>query len=236
MDNFRRFKDIDKNYVLTDKHLHTNWTDGKNSVPEMIEASEKAGMREVAFTDHVRSVSDYCEGYFRQIEEAGKGSGIKVLAGLEAKIADFDGTIDVPAGMFEKCAVRIGSVHRFPVGGELCDPSSFPKKECQRIEFELSLAAVKRRICNVLGHPGGMSLRAYGEFPSALFEKMIRSCAKNGVAFELNSFYHIPVCEVLLELLDRYDPYVSLGSDAHTSEEVGGCAKMLRGVRISVGR
>ena len=42
---FLHYKNINSKYALYDRHMHTNWTDGKNTIEEMIEAAEKLGMK-----------------------------------------------------------------------------------------------------------------------------------------------------------------------------------------------
>ena len=83
------------------------------------------------------------------------------------------------------------------------------------------MAALEKGKFNVLGHPGGMSLLTYKEFPLDFFEELISGCKKNNIAFELNSSYHLSVLRDLKILLRKYDVFVSLGSDAHKTRDIG---------------
>ena len=107
---FRKFNEIDKNYIYTDKHIHTNWTDGEATVLEMVKKAEQIGLTQIAFTEHVRSDSTYFDAYLKEVHGAAEKSSIEILFGLEAKIVGLEGHMDVPHGSLEKSDIRIASV------------------------------------------------------------------------------------------------------------------------------
>jgi putative hydrolase len=226
---FKKFNSIDKDYLRSDKHIHTSWVDGELTISEIITAAHMFGLNQVAITEHVRSDSTYVKKYFDEISETIPHAGLEVLPGFEAKVMDFNGNIDVSEDVLKKGIIRIASVHRFPLGRKLYAPLNFNKNLCQEIELELSMAAARNGKCNVLGHPGGMSLQTYGEFPPVFFDEIAKQCAKYSVAFELNSAYHIPVLYKLMDVLKKRNPFVSLGSDAHMLKDVGNCSGMFNG-------
>jgi histidinol phosphatase-like PHP family hydrolase len=224
---FQEFKGIEKKYIYSDKHIHSAWGDGEATVSEIITKAEGLGLTQIAFTEHVRRDSMYFESYIEEISNAKKKSSVDILVGVEAKIADFLGNVDAPREVLKKCEIKIASVHRFPVGRKLYEPKQFKKKVCQEIELELSIAAIKKGECNVLGHAGGMSLTTYGDFPLDFFDEIVFECANHGIAFDLNYWYHHSIFRSLKEILGRHNPYVSIGSDAHTVKELGSWIDLL---------
>jgi len=222
MFEFKTFNAIDEEYLHTDKHIHTTWGDGRSSVAELIAQAERIGLKQIAFTEHIRSESTYFPRYLKEIESTRSYCDIDILVGFEAKIMNFSGAVDVSKSVIKKANIKIASVHRFPLGRKLVDPSKLSKGICQEIELELAIAAIKKRECNVLGHAGGMSLKSHNEFPADFFEEIIIECKKNDVAFDLNSFYHMPVIDNLKKMLRIHNPYVSFGSDAHHVNDLGG--------------
>ncbi|MFH1441044.1 MAG: PHP domain-containing protein [Candidatus Omnitrophota bacterium] len=227
---FKRFNKIDSNYIYTDKHIHSNWVDGEAGISQIIAVAERIkGLKQIAFTEHVRRESRFVNKYLREIKKFKKGSSIEVLSGLEARIANFQGDIDVAADMLQNANIRIASVHRFSLGRVLHDPKEFTKELCAEIELELSIAAIKGEVCNVLGHAGGMSLQIYKEFPIGFFEEIISECVRHNIVFELNYRYHRSIFNCLKPLLKKYNPYVSIGSDAHTTQELGSWVGILTG-------
>lgn len=218
---FKRFSKIDVEYLYTDKHVHTIWGDGRSSIADMLSRARDLGLRQIAFTEHVRAQSTYFPLYLKDIKNANFNNRIDVLTGFEAKVSNFSGDIDVPNDVLKMVDIKMASVHRFPMGRKLFDANEFAKNICQEIELELSIAAIKMGKCNVLGHPGGMSLKNHNEFPGNFFEEIIIECKKNDIAFDLNGYYHKPVVRELMKILKKHDPYVSLGSDAHHVDELG---------------
>ena len=47
-----------------DWHIHTNYTDGENSIEDYCERALKNGLELIAFTEHVRRDLDYAFGQF----------------------------------------------------------------------------------------------------------------------------------------------------------------------------
>ena len=230
---FKRFDSIDRDYICTDKHIHSAWTDGDGSVWQIAKKAKESGLVQIAIVDHIRTDSTYFVQYCEEIEEVNRRIDIDILVGFEAKIKNFQGDIDVSNNVIEKAQIKIASVHRFPIGRKLYQPKEFKKKICQEVELELSIATIKSKRCNVIGHPGGMSLITYNEFPLDFFEEIIIGCKNNNVAFELNTFYHHLVLRDLKTLLRKHNVLVSLGSDAHKIRNIGSSIKTLKKVIIN---
>lgn len=228
MSLFNKFSDIDEKYILTDKHVHTSLTDGEGTIAEITRIAESVGLRQIAFTEHIRKESEYFFDYLKEIGEVRKGSSLEILEGIEAKINSFEGELDASDEMLKRAKIRIGSVHRFPIGTELHWPEYFDRGKCQQIELDFSLAAIKRKECNVIGHPGGMSLRAYSEFPVEFFEKIAIACAEQDVAFEINVGYHREVFKDIKTVLEKHNPYVSIGSNIHRLCDIGRSIDIMR--------
>ena len=80
MKYLKRFNDIDEEYVLSDKHIHSTWTDGEGSVLDLVEEAKKKGLNTIAITDHIRSTSTYFDDYKKEIEEIDDKEDLNVLA------------------------------------------------------------------------------------------------------------------------------------------------------------
>jgi len=215
-----RFNVFNSSDIYADLHIHSVWSDGANSIVEIVQEARAKHLKIIAITDHIRRESTYFPDYCTEIRKMGS-SNLQILAGFEAKIRDFEGNLDVSDEVLGMSDLRIGSVHRFPIGRKLLSPKELGKRICQEVELELSIAAIKRRQMDILGHPGGMSLKEFGEFPMKFFREIIVECLHNGIVFELNSTYHAGLFGDLRPMLQEHNPYVSFGSDAHTLEEIG---------------
>ncbi|MBE5851349.1 MAG: PHP domain-containing protein [Lachnospiraceae bacterium] len=216
---FLRMSELCETNSRIDMHMHTKWTDGKNSIGEMIYQAEKNRLDAIAITDHIRKTSDYYYDYLDAVRQADKHSKINIYCGFEAKVMGLDGELDIPIEAMQKADFIIGSVHRIPYENDYHFPKDFSYKELARMEKELSIAAINGSI-DVLGHCGGMSLSTYKEFPEEYFEEIIEACSKTGVVFEYNYKYHYKYEQLIKRLLYKFDPYVSAGSDAHEIDNI----------------
>ncbi|MDF1594265.1 MAG: PHP domain-containing protein [Desulfobacterales bacterium] len=222
-----RFNAFNISDTYTDLHIHSTWSDGINSIVEIVQGARIKNLRIIAITDHVRRKSTYFTGYCDEIRKIGV-SDLSILIGFEAKIKNFQGNLDVSSKVRKMSDLQIGSVHRFPLGRKLISPKDLSKRICQEVELELSVAAIKKQQMDILGHPGGMSLKEFGEFPMEFFREIIVECSRNDIIFELNSAYHAAIYWDLQPMLQEHNPYVSFGSDAHTLEEIGKWSTILR--------
>jgi putative hydrolase len=225
----KRFRSLTGDDFLSDMHLHTTWTDGASSVSEMIAAAEKKGLKRIALTDHVRGTSTYCEPYEQEIDGLARLSSLRVHVGFEAKVMDFEGRLDLPDYCSRDKHVIIGSVHSIPsADGRFVSPEdSASTGDLEKNEFELCMALIASGQADILGHAGGMSMVLLDGFNLKLFEEIIAACSKTDTAFEISSRYHARIFAKLAALLEKHNPLVSLGSDAHNTHDVGKCHALL---------
>lgn len=219
---FKRFNEINQDDFKTDLHIHSNTIDGKDSIQEIIEYAQNLKLKKIAITDHARNTSDYCLNHVQKIAELSKGHSVEVLKGFEVKVNNFHGEIDTNDEIIKESDIIIASVHRFPIGGKLFSAKEFSSETSQAIEFELSYNALERGGFDVLGHAGGMSVVAHGEFSLDYFEKLIQKCCEVNIAFELNYRYHLQFFDKLKPILEKYNPLVTFSSDAHKKEDIAG--------------
>jgi len=107
------------NELKGDLQIQTNWTDGSNSIEEMVEAAIENGLSYIAITDHTKYLKmtgglDEKE-ILKQVEEIKKinkkyEGKIKVLTGAEVNILP-DGSLDIKDEILEKLDFVGASVH-----------------------------------------------------------------------------------------------------------------------------
>ena len=225
---FPRFNNLSCESLNVDFHLHSTWSDGVNTISEIINGAQNNRINSIAITDHVRKESVYFNNYESEIKSLNSECDLNIYVGFEAKIADFTGNIDVKDDLVKRADIAIASVHRFPLGNRLYAASDFKKEVAQEIELELSLAALNKGGFNVLGHAGGMSMAHFREFPPNFFEEIITKCLQNEIAFDLSGRYHIKTLDVLYPLLKKHNPFISIGSDSHNIRPIGNWNKRLK--------
>lgn len=228
---------------LGDSHLHTNWTDGENTIREMMDIACKIGLEWIMFSEHNREKSDYSYSSFIDeiIEQSSFFKNLTVIKGAECKIKNFKGDLDISDEALEFSDIITGVVHRFPgeKGNIIKSPintfAESQKKEALEIERQLMLAGIKSRKFSVLGHPYGMSIKRFGLLPSLdNFKELMIACKNNNVIFELNLNYHSKLLNNLVNMLKRYDASWTIGSNSHSCQDLRNSWEIFRLKRITL--
>jgi putative hydrolase len=199
MKNWERYRA----YLKTgDFHVHTNYTEGLNSVFELCEQAIMNGLKLICFSEHVRRDLTYdFDSLLNEIEEARQlYPKLKILSGCEAKVLDWSGSLDVSQETLDKSEIVIASFHGFPYG--------------ENEHFLRALyGALKHPRVDIWGHPQTF-LRNVELTPSEL-HAIIKECKKRRVLIEdsLCEAYRTPPS--FLEACRKLGAPVATNSDAH---------------------
>lgn len=228
---FKRFRSMTSSCVSYDYHIHTSWADGKATVREYVEVALQKGLKGIAFTEHVRKTSSWFDAFVDEVKNLReKVAGLVILYGIEAKVLDYNGNLDATKEMIQKSEIVLGSVHRYPHGsGGYLNFQELSYNEAAEIEFNLACALLRNPYVNVLAHPGGTFEKNFdGVFPEEYLEEIVEIANQQGKAIEINSPYlkdHLR----FFRLCSKLNPLISLGSDAHSVEELGSVLRLIKG-------
>jgi DNA polymerase (family 10) len=109
---------VERGDIRGDLHVHTEWSDGRDSIEAMVEAAVELGYEYIAITDHspssAASRSLTLDGVPRQAEEIAalraRFPSIQILHGCEVDILP-DGRLDFPDRVLERFDVVLASLH-----------------------------------------------------------------------------------------------------------------------------
>ena len=97
-----------------DHHLHTKWTDGKNSVQDMYNFYRKKNYESILFSEHSRKTSkNWFKKFSNQVRKI-KYTTCMPIVGTEVKIVNLKGHLDLSKKIKKECDLIMASVHRFP--------------------------------------------------------------------------------------------------------------------------
>ncbi len=166
--------------IKGDFHVHTDWSDGINSLEEVVESAYRLGYRYVVIGDHSQSARvangltpERYRKQWKKIEELNRiynPKGFYILRGCEVDILP-DGSLDLPDAFLEEFDFVVASIH-----------SRFNQDNTFRI-----LRAMENPYVNLIGHPTG---RAFGQregYPLDM-EKVMETARETGTALEVNTF------------------------------------------------
>ena len=97
-----------------DHHVHSVFSDDAvSSLGENVRAARRRGLRVICFADHVRRDSPWVADYTAAVAALRPVPGLDVVAGVEAKILDSQGHLDLPGQLPGVDRVLIAD-HQFP--------------------------------------------------------------------------------------------------------------------------
>ncbi len=166
--------------IRGDLHVHTKWSDGRDTVESMAQAAIERGYEYIAISDHskrIKIAKGLAETKLReQIEAIQKIdeelSDIRILSGVEVEILS-DGSLDFSDDVLAETDVVTASIHYDTRGSE--------EEMTERL-----VSAMKNKYVDILAHPTG---RLVGERPpySVNLDKLMETAKHYHVFLEINS-------------------------------------------------
>jgi DNA polymerase (family 10) len=198
-----------------DLHAHSKASDGHNTIREMAQAAQGAGLEYVAITEHSRRLT-VAHG-LDPVRLAKQGAeidrlnreleGITVLKGIEVDILE-DGTLDLPDSVLAHLDIVVAAVH---------SKFDLPRaKQTQRI-----LTALDNPVVSILAHPSGRLIEEREPYDVDM-QKIIRKAKANRIALEVNAHpERLDLLDIYCQMAKQEGVLVSIDSDAHSTFEFG---------------
>ncbi len=194
--------------IKGDLQMHSNWSDGRNTMEEMVREAENRGYGYIAITDHSQGLTIANGLTARELEErmeeirgVRENTDVRILNGIEVDIKK-DGSLDMDSSVLEGLDIVLGAVH-----------SNFAmdaREQTSRIKEAFSTGLI-----DIFAHPTG---RKIGERePYAVnMNEIISAAVEYDVALEINAS---PI-RLDLDSLDARQAMeagakISIGTDAH---------------------
>lgn len=197
-----------------DLHVHTDATDGKNTLREMVEACAARGYAYVAITDHTQALRMTGglgrSGYRRQrraIEAMRKDfPSIAILHGAEVDILA-DGSLDLDDDTLAELDVVIAAVH-----------SNFAMTGATMTERVLSALAHPR--VDILAHPTGRLLGKREPYAIDMV-KVVKTACERGILLEINAQpERLDLSDILVRMARDAGARFVINTDAHRTSEL----------------
>jgi DNA polymerase (family 10) len=166
--------------IRGDLHVHTDWSDGTDSIEGMVRAARERGLKYIAITDHSRrnTVANGLDGarLLRQWEEIGRLrkrlKGITVLKGAEVDILEAGG-LDLPDEVLAKADWVVASVH-------------FGQRQPRERITARIVGALANPNVSAIAHPTGRLLNERAAYDVDL-DAVFKAAREHGKLLELNA-------------------------------------------------
>ncbi|UCE52359.1 MAG: DNA polymerase/3'-5' exonuclease PolX [Desulfobacterales bacterium] len=192
-----------------DLHIHTDYTDGRNSLREMALAAKQRGYKYIAATEHSDrlKIADGLDApkLLKQTEEIDQLNeelkGIRILKGIEVEIL-VDGRLDLADNVLAKLDLVVGTIHH-QFGLSL-------QKQTQRI-----LRAMDHPHFTFLAHPTGRLINEREPYDVDMGQ-IIRKAQQRGCFLELNANpRRLDLYDTYCQMAKEEGVLVAINSDAH---------------------
>jgi DNA polymerase (family 10) len=194
-------------------HSHSNWSDGSNTIEEMVKGAIKKGFEYLVISDHSKSAF-YAGGLYPDkiikqhelVEELNeKYKPFKTFKSIESDILN-DGSLDYDNEVLSRFDLVITSVH------------SNLKMNQDKAMMRL-LNAIANPYTTILGHMTGRLLLSRKGYPVD-YETIIDACAKHNVVIELNAHpRRLDMDWKWIDVAIEKGIFISINPDAHSIEE-----------------
>jgi DNA polymerase (family 10) len=205
---------VELSQIKGDLHVHTTWSDGGNSIEEMLKAAQEMGYKYLAICDHSQSLKvagglseDKLLEQIEKIKELNsKYKDFDILAGSEVDIKA-DGSMDYPDELLDKLDIVVAAVHtRFKM----------PRHEMTR----RIIKAIQNPYVNILAHPTGRLLGVRDAYEIDL-DEILKVAKRNNVALEINAFpERLDLNDINCKRAKDYGVLISINTDSHITNQL----------------
>ncbi|WP_066640331.1 DNA polymerase/3'-5' exonuclease PolX [Desulfolucanica intricata] len=214
---------IELSDIKGDLHVHTNWSDGTNSLEQIIERAKEKGYSYLAITDHSQSLKIAKGLSLERLQEQHR-----VIRKLDQELADFhlftgievdilSKGLDYPDEILQDIDVVVASVHT----GFRQDSNTLTNR---------IIAAVENEHVDIIGHLTGRLICQREPYDIDI-EKILEAAAKYNTALEINaSPDRLDLNDEHARLAAQYGVKLTINTDAHDLRRMD---EMVYGVSVA---
>jgi len=199
--------------IRGDLQMHTDASDGKATLAEMVEGSRSLGYAYVAITDHSPRMSmagqtpAEIRAQWKQIDQLNKGMrGFRILKSVEMDILE-SGKLDLPDDLLAEADYVVATIH-------------YGLKQSERQLTDRLLAAIESRWVDAIGHPTGRIVPVRPSYPLD-FDVVAKAAANAKCLLEINGSERLDLPDTLAAAAKSHGVRFVLSTDAHNQRELG---------------
>jgi putative hydrolase len=212
--------------------MHTQYSDGRAGVADMVEAACLKKLKEIGIADHgpanigtgVKTSETYIQIKAETRELANIFPDLKIMVGAEADIVGLAGELDIDKGVIKELDYLLVGLHPFVMpndfgtawnyvmGNQLIKINKGLKEKIKNINTKTLIDSLYKNDVLAVTHPG---LKMDVDY-----QELTRACIKTDTALEINTGHKFPKVSDVLSIADSGVNFI-VNSDAHFPETVG---------------
>ena len=205
-----------------DFHIHSDYSDGSASLEDIVTEALRWRLEAIGIVDHVRGDADWLVDRQRRIDGLRDeyGDDIEIFSGIEVKVKDEAGALNVLPEAVQKADFVVGSFHGVPadveerakVGGGKALVDWWHDCMCRLIDGDHE--------AQVVGHPDRVLVNRGLSIDRTRLDVLSERAASSRIFLEWNPASVYPTQPFSAALADRDAGNVTYGSDAHSIPEL----------------
>src|SRR2546423_2522324 len=199
--------------IRGDLQMHTDASDGKATLGEMVKAARSLGYAYIAITDHSPRVSmagqspAELRAQWKQIDKLNKSlRGFRILKSVEMDILE-SGKLDLPDDVLAEADYVVATIH-------------YGLKQSERQLTDRLLAAIENRWVDAIGHPTGRIVPVRPSYPLD-FDVVAKAAANAKWLLAINGSERLDLPDTLAAAAKAHGVRFVLSTDAHNQRELG---------------
>ena len=220
-----------------DHHVHSTFSDDAvSTLAQNVEAAAAAGLTTLRLVDHVRQGTTWVPEYLAAVRALRVPDGLAVLTGVEAKILDAAGTLDIPTLPDGIDRILIAD-HQFPGAAGPLGPSAVRERIAAGWATDDVLdQLVEALVATMRRYPGNQLAHCFSILPKIGLseddlgpertEAWARAAAETDTLVEVNEKWGCPGVPALTALR-RVGGEIVASTDSHDASEVGRYSRVI---------
>ncbi len=214
-----------------DMHVHSTFSDGRDTIEDNVAEAERLGLLELTCVDHVRVDTDWVADYAAAVRRVDETTPVLVRCAVEAKLLDTSGKLDLPPDLEGVDAIYAAD-HQVPL-----DDGPHSPREVKELIADGTLAgvdvveaivtstanALRRHSSVVIAHLFSVLPKlalSEDDVPMRLVDQLAEVTAQTGARIEVSERWSCPNARTLRPFLRRGVPLL-LSTDSHRSDTIG---------------
>jgi len=217
--------------LLQDMHVHSTFSDGHDTLEANVAEAEALGLTQLGCVDHVRADTPWVPEYVAAVQRVAGDTGVELQCGIEAKLLDTSGALDLPDGIDGVDAIYAAD-HQVP----LADGPNHPDAVRARLErgdltAEEVVGAIVTATLKTLNRPQPVVIAHFlsvlpkiglqeSDVSPELLDALAAETLRTGQRIEISERWKCPSATTLLPFV-RCGVPILLSTDSHRRETIG---------------
>ena len=204
---------VTREEIRGDLQMHTDASDGKATLAEMVEAAQALGYAYIAITDHSPRMSmagqtpEELRAQWKQIDALNKRlPNLRVLKSVEMDILE-SGKLDLPDDVLAEADYVVATIH-------------YGLKQSEKQLTDRLLRAIENPWVDAIGHPTGRILPNRPSYQLD-FDVVAKAAANAKCLLEINGSERLDLPDTLAAAAKAHGVRFVLSTDAHNTRELG---------------